>query len=194
MSGAESVIPLRRARAHGTEALAEVLHAHWALIWRLARRVAGANSEVEDVVQDALVAVATSLGRFRGQCKLSTWIAGITVRTAVRHVERRRRHEALVSPLETDAEATPALLASDDPSEVAEAKHLRSHLLTCVNRLAPEQRASVCLRYLEGMALQEVAEALRVPPGTVKSRLHGARQALRKMMAPYLAESEGETP
>jgi DNA-directed RNA polymerase specialized sigma24 family protein len=43
------------------------------------------------------------------------------------------------------------------------------------------------------MALQEVAEALRVPLGTVKSRLHHARQALRQMMAPYLAESRGET-
>jgi len=194
MSGVESVVSLRRARAHGTEALAEVLHSHYALVWRLARRVAGADSEVEDVVQDALVAVATSLGRFRGQCKLSTWIAGITVRTAVRHAERRRRYEALVAPLENDAGTTPGRLSSDDPSKVAEAKDLRAYLLACVSRLAPEQRASVCLRYLEGMALQEVAQALGVPPGTIKSRLHGARQALRGMMAPYVAESEGETP
>jgi len=99
MGEAESVIPLRRARATGAEALAEILHAHRPLICGLARRVAGDDAEAEDLIQEALVAVATSMNRFRGDCKL----------------------------------------------------------------------------------------------GTVKSRLHHARQALRTMMAPYLAESGGET-
>jgi len=192
MGEAESVIPLPRARATGAEALAEVLHAHRPLICGLARRVAGPDAEAEDVIQEALVAVATSLGRFRGDCKLSTWIAGITVRTAMRHVQRRRRREAIVAPLEMIGDRPPPV-RDDDPSEAAEARALRAHLLACIDRLAPEQRAVVSLRHLEGLALQEVAEALCMPLGTVKSRLHHARQALRQMMAPYLAETGGET-
>jgi RNA polymerase sigma-70 factor (ECF subfamily) len=192
MGEAESVIPLRRARATGAEALAEVLHAHRPLICGLARRVAGDDAEAEDVIQEALVAVATSMDRFRGDCRLSTWIAGITVRVAMRHVRRRRRREAMVAPLDI-ADDEPPHSRSSDPSEAAEARDLRTRLLACIDRLVPEQRAIVCLRHLEGMALQEVAEALRVPLGTVKSRLHHARQALRQMMAPYLAESRGET-
>ncbi|MBM3475028.1 MAG: sigma-70 family RNA polymerase sigma factor [Armatimonadetes bacterium] len=190
MGEAESVIPLPRARATGAEALAEILHAHRPLICSLARRVAGDDAEAEDVIQEALVAVATSTNRFRGSCKLSTWIAGITVRTAIRHVQRRRRREAMVAPLDTVGERAGR---SRDPREAVEARDLRAHVLACIDRLAPEQRAIVCLRHLEGMALQEVAEALQVPLGTVKSRLHHARQALRTMMAPYLAESGGGT-
>jgi RNA polymerase sigma-70 factor (ECF subfamily) len=194
MSTAESVMILQRARWSGTEALAEVLDAHRPLICRLARRVAGPGDDPEDVVQEALIAIVTSLGRFRGDCKLSTWIAGITVRTAMRYAQRQRRREAMVVPLETDGGPAAAPRPDTDPSEAAQAKDFRAHLFACVGRLAPEQRAVVCLRHLEGMALQEVAQALRVPLGTVKSRLHHARQALRQMMAPYLTESGGETP
>jgi len=194
MSEAESVIPLRRVRAAGAEALAEVLHAHRPLICGLARRISGHDGEAEDVIQEALVAVATSMGRFRGECKLSTWIASITVRTAMRHAQRRRRRETLMAPLETGDEVPPARGAGDDPSETVEARDFRAHVFACIDRLVPEQRAIVCLRHLEGMALQEVAQALSLPLGTVKSRLHHARQALRQMMTPYLAESGGEMP
>jgi len=194
MGEAESVIALREARAAGTQAIAEVLHAHRRLICSLVRRVAGDDSEAEDVIQEVLVAVATSIGRFRGDCKLSTWIAGITVRTAERHLRRRRRREAMAAPLDAVGETVTAQGPGRDPSAVAEARHFRAQVLACIDRLPPEQRGIVCLRYLEGMALQEAAQALGIRTGTAKSRLHRARQALREMMAPYLAESEGKTP
>ena len=195
MGEAESVIAVQRVRTVGAEALAEVLHAHRPLICGLARRVAGAGSDLEDVVQDALVAIAASLPRFRGECRLSTWIAGITVRTALRHAQRRRQRETRVASLDASEEAERlAVRGAEDPSGRLEAKEFAACVQASIDRLPPDQRAVVALRHVEGLTLHEIAETLRLPLGTVKSRLHHARQALRQMMAPYLAESGGETP
>jgi len=191
MCQAESVIALRRARSDSTEALAEVLEAHRPLICRLARRVAGDGADLDDVIQEALIAVATSLGRFRGECKLSTWVAGITVRTATRHALRRRRETLATDPSLPDG---PAIGTHDDPVAAVRARDLEARLRASIDSLDPDHRAVVALRHIEGLSLQEVARALGVPLGTVKSRLHHARRALRVMLTPYLAGSEGEMP
>jgi RNA polymerase sigma-70 factor (ECF subfamily) len=65
---------------------------------------------------------------------------------------------------------------------------------SAIDRLPPDQRAVVALRHVEGLALQEIADVLRTPVGTVKSRLHHARRSLRETMTPYLGESGGEAP
>jgi len=191
MSNAESVIALQRARPHGAEALAEVLDAHRPLICRLVRRVAGDGADAEDVIQEALIAVASSMGRFRGECKLSTWIAGITVRTATRHALRRRR-EARGLRVADDESAVAS--SGDDPGEAAEARDFAARLRAAMDRLAPDQRAVVALRHVEGLTLREAAQALGVPVGTVKSRLHHAHRALRAMLTPYMTECEDEAP
>jgi RNA polymerase sigma-70 factor (ECF subfamily) len=193
MSEAESVMVLRRVPAVSSEALAEVLDRHRALICRLARQTVGADADLEDVIQDALVAIATSLSRFRGECKLSTWVASVTVRTALRHASRRRRSEARTTPLDAGGEVE-ALAGSqgDEPGRTLEAKEFRACLQSAIDRLPPDQRAVVALRHVEGLALQEIAKALGTPIGTVKSRLHHARRSLREMMTPYLEESGGE--
>jgi len=190
MAGAESVMAVQRVRSTGTDAVTEVLDAHRPLICRLARRAAGDGADVEDVIQDALIAVATSLRRFRGECKLSTWIAGITVRTATRCALRRRREAA------ANVEAMGGLpaFASDDPAATAEGRDFEARLGAAIAQLAPDHRAAVVLRHIEGLSLQEAAQALGVPLGTVKSRLHHARRALEERLAPYLTDSGGETP
>ncbi len=187
MQGAADHVLPRRSQAISRQALGELLEQHRPLICRLARHTVGRDGEVEDVVQDVLVAIVTGIHRFRGDAKLTTWIAGIAVRTAMRHAQRSRRRGAALTPLGASVEEhSTASPRADDPAEVVESNEFLDRLQAAIRTLPPRQRAAIVLRHIEGMPLQEIAEALGVPIGTVKSRLHHARRALRTLMAPYL--------
>lgn len=177
----------QRCRAGRREALAELLRQHRPLVCRLARHLVGNDGDVEDVVQDVLVAVVGGIRRFRGEARLTTWITSITVRTALRHAQSRRRRDERQSPLEATSSSQEArAVAGADPVAAVEARDFADHLRAAIAELPAPQRAVVVLRHVEGMELREIAQVLRTPVGTVKSRLHHARRALRRSMAPYL--------
>ena len=164
---------LRRCQRGDREALAELLNRHRPLIWSVSRRVTGRGAQLEDIVQDAMVAVIEGVDRFRGESRLSTWIASVAARTALNWVNRRpeRRETALEERLAA---------ADTDPAAKAELHEAGARLQEAIDRLPAEHRAAVCLRHVEGLSVQEVAEALGIPEGTVKSRLHYARRELRR--------------
>ena len=169
-------------------ALAEVCRRHRALICSLARRVAGGAADLDDVVQDTLVAIVTGIRRFRGEAKLSTWIAGTTVRVALRHAQRRGRESRRLASLDEGTLPLPDCESpAGDPVQAAETHEFLGRLEVAISALAPEHRAVVALRHIEEMSVEEIAQALSLPIGTVKSRLHHARRALRQLMEPYLA-------
>lgn len=119
----------------------------------------------EDAAQEALIAVLRNLRRLEEPRALHGWVRTIATREAVR-VARRSRAETPLDP------------ASE--SAVAAGPELGLEIRDQLERLDPEQRAVLVLRDLEGLGEQEVAELLRVPEGTVKSRLHRARARFRK--------------
>jgi RNA polymerase sigma-70 factor (ECF subfamily) len=171
-----------RCRAGDRDAVAKVLDRHRALICSIARRVAGDGCDLDDVIQDTLAAVISGIPRFHGTSKLSTWVASVAVRTALNHARRARRTHRHVS-----FESSPAALqapaeASSEPSIAFERMARAKRLETAIDRLPSDQRAAVVLRHIEGLPLRDVATALRVPVGTVKSRLHHARRSLWRMV------------
>jgi len=87
-------------------------------------------------------------------------------------VERQARGEAPTGPGETAADVGHQVELRDRAARLSEA----------VDRLPADQRAVVCLRHMEGLSVREVADALGIPEGTVKSRLHYARQQLRRVL------------
>jgi RNA polymerase sigma-70 factor (ECF subfamily) len=178
-----------RCRAGDRDAVAEVLEQHRALICGVAHRVAGRECEVDDVIQDILTAVITGLPRFRGKSKLSTWVASVAVRTALNHARRARRSRRHVSLDRNPAALDVPAEASSNPSIAFERTERVRRLEMALDRLPPDQRAVVTLRHIEGLALTDVADALGVPVGTVKSRLHHARKVLWRMV-----ELGAETP
>jgi len=189
MAGPRDRLVAAEPSALSREAVGALLHQHRRLITGVARRVAGPEVDLEDVVQDTMIAVASGLGRFRGECKVSTWIAGIAVRIAQTHGRRARRRGARQASWEQWPD--PGGIAAEDPEGVVLRREFRAQLEQGIAQLAPPQRAVVVLRHVEGLSLAEVAQALRVPVGTVKSRLHHARRALQQIMRPYLVEEAG---
>jgi RNA polymerase sigma factor (sigma-70 family) len=125
----------------------------------------------DDAMQETFIAVLRNIGSLREPRALHGWVRRIAVRESVR-VARRGREE----PVDPEALVSAAV----GPIDVATVVDVRAALAS----LAPEQRAILVLRDVDGLSESEAARLLGVPEGTVKSRLHRARSALARRWEP----------
>jgi len=162
---------LERARAGDPEAFIELTEPYRRQMYSVAARMVG-HADAEDVVQDAFVRAFRSIGRFRGDASLSTWLIRITINLAIRHSNRHRRR------------ATDSLDVMEWEEPVADPPNSASALTVrdAVAQLTPKLRAAVVLYYFEGLSLDEMAETLGINRGTAASRLHEARRRLRNAL------------
>ncbi len=142
------------------------------------RSVVGpASPEVEDVVQEALIAFVQALPKFRGECRPSTYGARIAVRTAL--ATRRRAHNAR-RKLDAYTEQRVQQPASPPtPTDHLQAADRREIIRNLLDRLPVEQAETLALGVVVGLSLRDVAAATNTRLNTVKSRLRLAKQALR---------------
>jgi RNA polymerase sigma-70 factor (ECF subfamily) len=132
--------------------------------------------EREDACQEVFMAIYRSLGRFRGESRLSTWIYRIAARGANRLVQRKRLNSLLSTLLLREPQPPPM----PDPSERTARVHMLDDLL---RRLHPKKRLVLVLFEIEGLPIEEIAKVAGCPENTVWSRLHHARAELTKMAA-----------
>ncbi len=132
------------------------------------------SEEREDACQEVFVAVYRSLGRFRGEARLSTWIYRIAARHAGR-LGRRRRVRGLLSTLLVREPPPPP---AADPSERSERLQLLDEM---ISKLSPKKRLVLVLFEIEGVPIEEVAKIAGCPENTAWSRLHYARAELMAM-------------
>jgi RNA polymerase sigma-70 factor (ECF subfamily) len=131
-------------------------------------------ADAEDIVQETFIAVLK--GNFRGESAVRTWMVQILVRRA----GMLRRSRGRKGPHVSIDGSAPATRSGASDSEA------KLDLTTMLEALSPEHRAVIVLRELERMSYEEMATALDVPRGTVESRLHRAREELRKRFKGYL--------
>ncbi len=170
----------------------EFLDKHAVLVYNLALRLVGNASDAEDLAQDALIRALKSLPNFRGESALSTWVYRITVNTwknRVRSEKRRGLWKMVPLGLFKGEDE------EDEPNFKDDSKPLDSNLETdergalvqkALMELDEESRAVVVLREIEGQSYQEIAAALDIPEGTVKSRLSRARDTLKEKLQKYV--------
>lgn len=145
-------------------------------VYNLAFRLCGSKSDADDVFQDAFIRVYRFLPGFRGD-SLRGWLRRIVMNAFhdARHKVRR------LIPVEEPAQADLADV-SDEPGAILEQKGLDGTLERALARLPDEHRSILVLRAIDDLSYEEMAEALDVPVGTVRSRLSRARTALRKLL------------
>ncbi|MBU0687332.1 MAG: sigma-70 family RNA polymerase sigma factor [Candidatus Margulisbacteria bacterium] len=148
----------------------EVYTAHKGRVWSLSSRYVKLQSDKEDLLQEVFLNVHKALPRFRGEASLETWIYRITVNTAINYLKKQKRHQKITQVL--------GGLRIMDTVEVAES--VDSTILKPLEKLNPQQRTIILLSDVEEKALDEIAEILQVPVGTVKSNLHRAREIVKK--------------
>ena len=161
-------------------------------VGRLVRRLVSNSDEADDVVQDAFIKAYRALPQFRGDSAFYTWLYRIAVNTAKNHLVSRGKRPISLSEL-----------ASNDPSEESfeppdvtvdnntpEAELMSRQVAEAVNRsvaaLPEELRTALCLREIDGLSYEEIAEAMNCPIGTVRSRIFRAREAVAAELRPLL--------
>lgn len=182
-------------RTGDAEAFTRLVRLHEGMVVNLAARLLGDVEEARDVAQEVFLHVYKRLASFEGRSSLRTWIYRIAVNQC--HNRRRfwrRRRRDRERPLDEAILAAsgprtggPAASPYEETLRRERARQVQDALLT----LGFEQRAVLVLRELEGLSCEEVAAALGVAEGTVKSRLSRARAAMRKSLAGLLAAEVG---
>jgi RNA polymerase sigma-70 factor (ECF subfamily) len=180
---------LLRAVGHGDEkAFATLVDRHAPYLFGVAHGLTGGNAaDAEDLVQETLLAALN--GKFRGESAVRTWLVAILVKKAAmlrRSAGRRGPHLSLAGGASDKSGSREIEVPVRSEASSTEAK---LDLTAMLQTLTPGHRAVIVLRELEGMSYEEMAAALGVPRGTVESRLHRAREELRKRYAGYLSST-----
>jgi RNA polymerase sigma-70 factor (ECF subfamily) len=173
---------LARAAAGGDLAsMRRLLEAVAPRVLRIARSVLGAGeADVEDVVQESLIALVRALPAYRGEASAMTYASRIAVRTAVAARHRLRSHRARQTALGADAVERDAVAPS--AAALAAGERRRTVLRELLAGLPDAQAESLALRFVLGASLEEVAEATGAPLNTVRSRLRLAKEALARRL------------
>lgn len=162
-------------RSGDRDAYAELVRRHAPTALRTAVLL-GAGSDAEDVVQEALVKAYRSLGSFREGAPFRPWLLRIVAN------ETRNHHRTAVRRTAREDRATLAEELLDPGDEVAD-REQKEHLLAAIESLPDRLRAVVTCRYLLELDERETATVLRLPKGTVKSRLSRGLARLREQLA-----------
>ena len=179
ISDAECVRKLQRGE---TDAFETLIRRHQKTIFNLVYRMLGDYDEAAEISQEVFLSAYRAIGNFRGDANFSTWL----YRIALNHATTRRKSLNTRQQRSVPIENTePASDPHPGPAESMEKKEIRQRVQQALNRLDPDDAAVILLRDLQDVPYEEVARALDIPIGTVKSRLHRARQALKSELTSY---------
>jgi RNA polymerase sigma-70 factor (ECF subfamily) len=173
------------------EAFASLVRRHQRRVFGLLLRMLGNREEAEDAAQDTFLNLHRHGHRFRHESRFSTFVYRVAVNAALnrrRSLGRRRAHTDSFSEAQALGHLGPA--AEPDPERSLAGDELRARLGRELLALPEALRAPVVLFDVEGLSYGEIAEVLEVAEGTVKSRIHRARQALRARLGDLVAERE----
>jgi RNA polymerase sigma-70 factor, ECF subfamily len=168
------------ARRGSLEAFEQLVRRYQADVWRLAFHLLRDSALADDVTQDSFLRAFRFLGRYRGQARFSTWLFSITRNCAMDELRRQGRHRRAAGR----AQAGEPVVATDRSSGIEVREALAS--------LPLELREPVVMIDMFGMSYREVASTLRLPQGTVKSRVHRARAALIEALGDQTKGAGGE--
>jgi RNA polymerase sigma-70 factor (ECF subfamily) len=159
---------------------------HLVAAQRFATRLTGRPDAAEEIVQDALARAAANWESFRGQSAFRTWLFQIVVNVF------RDRLRARAGPAALDDANDPADVRTVEPIVAMQARELAETVAVCVSSLPPRQREVLVLVAYEQLTTQQAAAVLGITDGNARTTLHLAREALKKRLAPYLAEEHRE--
>lgn len=184
-----------RSRRGDTEAFAALVRKHQKRMFNTAYRMTGDYDDACDVVQESFLSAWRASGKFRGDARFSTWLTGIVLNRARNHLAQRaarvrRDGISLDDPAHSAyGKFVDGLCAQGaSPAERLERREVEARVQACIGRLDGEQREVIVLRDIQGFSYEEIGAMLKMPDGTVKSRLFRARIALKECLRPLLGD------
>lgn len=185
LSDGAIVTGIRRGEEAAFESL---MRQHNGRLFRVARAILGDDSEAEDALQDAYLDAFRHIDGFRGDARLGTWLTRIVANHCLMRRRRQKRDGVILpfhrQPGEPGREEDPVPDRSAEPADDLLARaRLRRLLESRIDELPASFRTVLVMRDVEDMTVQETAEALGIPPATVRTRLFRARALLRASLA-----------
>ncbi|MCI5576688.1 MAG: RNA polymerase sigma factor RpoE [Succinivibrio sp.] len=144
------------------------------------------NADINDIAQDAFIKAYKAINTFRGESSFYTWLYRIVVNAAKTFLESNSKHKNSIdvdSPEFQSIDEQGILASKDTPDRIIESQELHEVILKAMNDLPKELREAITLREIEGMSYDDMAIALKVPVGTVRSRIFRAREFIESRMA-----------
>ena len=139
----------------------------------------GHTTEAEDIGQETFVRFYQSLDRFRGESSIGTYLTRIAINLSLNEIRRRKRYRILFfSKNENAIENVP------DTQDLKDKKEIETFVQWGLQRLAPKFRSVIVLRLIDGYSTEETAKILKLPVGTVLSRLARAQRKLKAILTP----------
>lgn len=182
---------VQQARSGDRQAFGELVRLFQDAVFRVVRRTSRVGREqAEDLAQETFLRAYRALDRFRGECSFAHWLFRIATNVTINRVS------TVAARAEKKAVSIDARRADDDketrvepvdvrqpaPALRLEREELRKVLGRALKKIPDDFRAAVVLRDVEGLEYEAIAEVLEVPVGTVRSRLHRGREALREII------------
>lgn len=160
-------------------------------VYTFCARMLSDREDALDAAQEVFLSAYRNLDRFRGDAALSTWLLKIAANQCLNRIRRRSSlaRKELRYPEPEDPRDPPFQAPGreeDRPDRIAENREIGKILEEALGRLEEDTRLLVLLSDVEGFSYDEISESAGIPLGTVKSKLHRARMALRKMLAPVV--------
>jgi RNA polymerase sigma-70 factor (ECF subfamily) len=155
----------------------------------VARSITRDDADAEDVLQEAYLHAFSALADFRGESALSTWLTRIVVNEALQRLRRPRDAAAPIEERAPGAQVIPfptSAQQSDDPERAMAQREICQLVEHAIDELPQEFRTVLVARVIEGMSVEETADALDLRPETVKTRLHRARRLLKAALAEHM--------
>jgi RNA polymerase sigma-70 factor, ECF subfamily len=184
----ETLQLLERCRMQDADAYRELYTRYNRRVFNTAYRILGEEASAEDALQETMLNVYRGIARFRGESQVSTWISRITVNVClgILRKARSRPTEELDEEFARDlpADSSP----ESDPLQYTQRSELRSAIEETFQRMAGKQAVVVRLHDMEGHTIEEIAEIVQCPVGTVKSRLFYGRQEFKSVYAALMAK------
>lgn len=183
--GSERVL-VSKLRRRDPEAFEALVRAHQDRVYNFCLRMLNDREEANDLVQEIFVSIHQNLDKFRMDARLSTWILRIARNhclNRLKYLKRRGRGRSDAFADVSEGALQDALDGPQKPDEALNAAHERDLVRRAIARLDEEQRVLVVLRDIEQMTYEEIIEITDLAEGTVKSRLHRAREKLATIIA-----------
>ena len=164
------------------------INAYTEFVHRYEKRIAatvigmlGDCPEADDVGQETFIRFYNNINNFRGQSSMATYLTRIAINLSLNELKRRKRHANRSAPLSHAEKEMTAPMQHD-------MEDMNQHIHRAIRQLDSRFRSVVVLRLIDGYSTKETATILKLPPGTVLSRLARAQEKLKKMLAPYWGE------
>ena len=154
-------------------------------VFQICYRMLGNRHEAEDISQEAFLRAYVNINRFNMDLKFSTWLYRIATNLCIDRIRKKKPDYYLDAEVPgTDGLNMYSQISSDSrlPEEDVESLELQAVIQREISKLPEKYRSVIVLKYIEELSLNEISEILELPLGTVKTRIHRGREALRKQL------------